>query len=306
MGANNPIRQHYIPEFLLRNFLDDRGQLWIYDKGQEKIYTTNTKNAFVKNNTYTRYRFEHIEKNTKPEEFIDSVIKDYKYEIESFARDIESKASPVISRIIEEARSNQCPQLSRKQAIHWKRFMLAMARRTPESQRRVAAIKSDDDAFYMGAKARADEVGYDLPDRESLYQDPRIRKLKDFVMTNVNAKFAAGESHRERIEEDRFCHETGLRVAVIRNPSPRNSFLIGSHGLAIVQSGHPDASVNGSWLPIAHDVAVSATPAPNKEFLLILDDENKRIVEAINIASDSHSQTIAGRSEELIRSFIVT
>ena len=305
MGANNPVRQHYIPEVLLREFLDDRGHLWIYDKGQGKIYDTNAKNAFVQNNAYTTFRFEHIEKNTKFEKFIDSIIKDYKYEAKNFARDIEGKASPAISRIIEKARSNQVPQLSREQAEIWKKFMLAMARRTPESRKRATSV-SDDDAFYKAMKARADEVNYNLPDRESLYQDPRILKLRDLVMANVHAKFAAGDSHRERIEENRFCLETGLCVAIIRDPSPRNSFLIGSHGLAIVQSSHPNDSVNGSWLPIAHDVAVLATSVPDKEFLLVLDDERKRVVETINAASDSQSQIIAGRSAELIRSFIVT
>ena len=36
---------------------------------------------------------------------------------------------------------------------------------------------------------------------------------------------------------------------VIRDP--RNSFVIGSHGLTIVKSHHPADSVYGSWLPIA-------------------------------------------------------
>ena len=304
MGANNPARQHYIPEFLLRNFLDASGRLWVYDKVRGKVYPTNAKKAFVQNNAYTTYRFEHIEKNAEYEKFVDSITKDYKYEVENFAKHIESKASPVILRIIEKARSSEFPQLSKEQADSWKRFMLTMARRTPESRKRVASA-SDRDVFYEAAKKRADEVNYDLPDRESLYQDPRILKLRDLEMANVDAKFAAGDSPRERIEEDRFCRETGLRVATIRYPSPRDSFLIGSHGLAIVQSRHTNDAVNGSWLPIAHDVAVSATSARDKEFLLVLDEKSKRVVETINAASDSQSQIIAGRSEELVRSFIV-
>ena len=304
MGSNNPVRQHYIPEFLLRNFSDDRGHLWVYDKGQRNLYATNAKNVFVKRNIYTTFRFEHIEKNTEFERFISSIIKDYTYEVEDFARDIEGNASPIISRVIDRARINQFPKLSQPESDKWKRFMLAMARRTPESRKRATSV-SDDFAFYEAVKLHANKVNYDLPDREVLYQDSRVLKLKELVMANVHARFAAGDSPRERIEEERFCRETGLCIAVIRGASARNSFLIGSHGLCIVQSGGPGDPIHGSWLPIAHDVAILATSAPDKEWLWVLDNEKKDVVEKINAASDSQSQIIAGRSEELVRAFVV-
>ena len=303
MGKNNPKRQHYIPRFLLRHFLDKDGQLWIYDKGQEKIYRTTPENVFAINDLYTTYGFDHIRKNTEYAEFIDSVKKGYKYEVNYFAGGIESKAAPGISQIIENARSMQLPQLSSEQANDWKRFALAMARRTPESQKRVTSV-GDRDVFYEAAKQRANQVNYDLPDRETLYQDPRVLKLRDLVMANVDTKFAAGDSPRERSEVDRFCRETGLCVAVILKPSPMNSFLIGSHGLAIVQSSHPRDSVNGSWFPIAHDVAVLATSVPGKDFLLVLNNERTHVIETINAASAAQSQIIAGGSESLVRSLM--
>ena len=176
-----------------------------------------------------------------------------------------------------------------------------MARRTPESQRRVTSIRGDD-AFYKAFKASAAACKYDLPDREILDQDPRIRELKERILGNVNAKFAAGDSPRERLEEDRFCGQSGLCVAVIRDPSEQVSFLIGSHGLAIVQSDPTDGPIDGSWLPIAHDVAVLATSAPNKECLLVLENEERHVVDAINAASYLQSRFVAGRSEELVRS----
>ena len=75
---------------------------------------------------------------------------------------------------------------------------------------------------------------------------------------------------REKHEEEIFRRESGLCVAIICNPSPKNSFLIGSHGLAIVQSRHPDDAVTRSWLPIAHDVAVLATSFPDRESPVLL------------------------------------
>jgi hypothetical protein len=32
-------RHHYIPQFLIRNFADDDGMLWVYDKGNKRIHT---------------------------------------------------------------------------------------------------------------------------------------------------------------------------------------------------------------------------------------------------------------------------
>ena len=122
-------------------------------------------------------------------------------------------------------------------------------------------------------------------------------------MSNVHAQFAAGVSPREKHEEEIFRRESGLCVAIICNPSPKNSFLIGSHGLAIVQSRHSDDAVTRSWLPIAHDVAVLATSFPDREFLLVIDEKRKGVVETINAASNALSHTIAGRSEELVHAF---
>ena len=301
MGVNNPAKQHYIPKFLLKQFADESGRLWVHDKDRRRTYPTSPGNAFVQRDLYTTFRFGHIPKNTHPESFLQSMAKDYSYETERFANDLEGNVAPIVSRIIQNARSGQFPRLTEQQAACWKRFMLAMARRTPESQRRATSI-SGDDAFYEAVKARAEADNHELPDQESLYRDPQIRQLRDRVLANINAKFAAGDSPRERLEEDRFCRETGLCVAVIRDPGTKNGFLIGSHGLAIVQRGHPGDSIDGSWLPIAHDVAILATSTPDNEYLLDLGSARRRVVEAINAGSYTQSRIVAGRSEELVRS----
>ena len=297
MSTNNPIRQHFIPKFLLGHFLDDNGRLWVHDKNQNKTYSTNPKNAFVKNDAYTTYQIKQSANHGNGL----STEKDYKHE-SAFAEDIESKAAPVILHIINTARSLRPPQLSLEQINDLKRFMLSVSRRTPESQKRVQST-SDPDPFYTAANRLADKDNYLLPDRETLYRNPNVQTLREYVLHNVDAEFAAGNSPQDQNVEGRFCRETGIGIAVIRNPSPRNSFLIGSHGLAIVQACHPDDSVKGSWLPIAHDVAVLATAFPDKDYFLGLDGKGERIIETINAASDAYSKIIAGRSEDLVRSF---
>ncbi len=215
MGANHPVRQHYIPEFLVRNFVDSYGRLWVYDRRRGKLYPTSAKKVFVESDIYTRYRFSHGD---SYERLVGSTKKDYSYETDSLSR-IESKAAPVVSRIIKHARAKSPPQLSANQANNWKAFVLAMARRTPESRQRVTFI-SDREAFYMAAKARADEIRYDLPDIDTLYRDSRVWKLKNMVMSNVHAGFAAGVSRREKREEERFCRECGFLRRYNLQPQP--------------------------------------------------------------------------------------
>ena len=176
MGAKHPVRQHYIPEFLIRNFVDSCGHLWVYDKKRRKLYPANATKVFVENNIYTRYIFGRSSNDY--EEFAGSIKRDYSYEADSLAR-IESRAAPVVSKIIKHARAKLPPQLSACQASDWKVFVLAMARRTPESRQRVTSI-SDREAFYLAAKTGAEEVNYDLPNMDTLYKDSRIWEAEEY------------------------------------------------------------------------------------------------------------------------------
>ena len=283
MGANRPKRHHYIPEMLLKNFYDDSGFLWVGDQKRCKCYQANPTNVFVKSNLYVKHDYSQA---TDSYEYEDSLSK------------IESKAEPAISSLVEQARCGRHPRLNPELNDHFKKFVIALARRTPESQERVASAK-DRDVFYEVSKARADELNYDLPDSEILYQDPRIRKLKQRIESNANARFAAGDRPNEKNEAERFSREAGWGVA--RICLPKRNFIIGSHGLTIVER---DGSIKGSWLPIAYDIAVTFTASPDRGFILDLDRNKESIIKTINRATAAQSNIIAGRSEALIRSLM--
>ena len=286
MGSNLSRRHHYIPEMLLKNFCDD-GRIWVGDRITKQIYPSTPRREFVKKDLYMRSSIDGPKSYKKSDEH------------EKTLSQIESDAAPAIRRIIEQARRNQCPQLSPEDSNYWKRFLLAIPRRTPESRERVKRDKSID-VFYEATKNIAIKENYmGLPDQSSLLSDPGISKLRDTIESNVDAEFAAGEHPLTRKEVERFCRETGLFVVVI---GMRNrSFVIGSHGLALVQSND---SAKGSWLPIAHDVAVAYTTSPDKELLCRLDRDKDWIIKRINRASATQSRKIAGRSKALIRSLM--
>ena len=120
--------------------------------------------------------------------------------------------------------------------------------------------------------------------------------------TNTHAKFAAGIHHRAGKLAGKFRDVAGSLIAVICIPN--RSFVVGSHGLDIVETTGKKGRVKESWLPIAHDVAVSATALPDEQFILKLDRIHDPLIKRINRASAAQSRFIAGRSEALIRSLM--
>ena len=289
---------HYIPKMLLENFCD-HGRLWVGDIVQQRIFPTSPRRVFLQRDLNTRYLLDHVSKDFQNEEWPGEVPMSDEYE-QSLAK-IDSNAAPVVQRIIDQARTRKPPELSQEQSNNWKRFMFAMAARTPESQKRVLSGE-DRDLFYEAAKYRADEDNFDLPHKEDLYEDARILILKKFIETNTNAKFSAGIHPRAKMLTDEFCDMAGLLVAVIR--MPKRSFVIGSHGLAIVERTGRRGHVKESWLPIAHDVAVMATALPDNESFVELDRNRDQLVKRINRAAATQSRYIAGRSEALVRSLM--
>ena len=286
MGANRPRRHHYIPEMLLRNFCDDEETLWVGDKKRGNCYKTGPKNVFVKRNLYSHHDYNRG---------TDS------YEYEQALSNIESNAKPALSSVIEQVRSQRNPRLDLELDRHLKEFVIAMARRTPESQERVfgESDRNFEEVFDSVAKDLLKSAGYGVPEQGWFDQDSGVLKLKQTMKVNQSAKFAAGEDHILQEDSERFSRKTGWGFALIE--MPKRSFVIGSHGLTVMQEG---AALGGNWLPIAHDVAIQVTAFPDRGFRLCLDNKNEAIIKSINTATAAQSDIIVGRSEALIRSLM--
>lgn len=298
MKPNLSRRHHYIPKMLLNNFCDN-GSLWVGNRTNNKIYPCTPDKVFVKKDLYMKYSLD-VPKSWDKNKYLNDLTMSDEYE--KTLSQIESDTAPVIRRIIKQARSNQCPQLNSEDRKHWIKFMLAMARRTPESRARIMPERFED-TFQKAIKKVAEKEGFfGLPDNDSFYSDPSIVKIKKILKSNNDGMFAAGVYPFGREEVDRFCREKGLYVVVISVPN--RSFVIGSHGLAFVQSSYKNDPAQGSWVPIAHDIAVSATSSPDKESILRLGRDSDQIIERINRASVAQSQIFAGRSKALIKSLM--
>ncbi|MBL7057758.1 DUF4238 domain-containing protein [Patescibacteria group bacterium] len=83
---NNPIKQHTVPNFYLKNFADKNLCVWVCDKKKKELRKQPTKDTAIINDYYT---------------FINSSNeKDYKVEKELFASTIEKEMSAIQNKIL--------------------------------------------------------------------------------------------------------------------------------------------------------------------------------------------------------------
>jgi len=93
MGSNLPKRNHYIPQMVLRNFVEDSGRLHIFDKKTSEFFELKPKDAFVENRRNVRYS--------------DGGQQD-DFEVEEQLSKIEDAAAPAIKKFIDSARKGDC------------------------------------------------------------------------------------------------------------------------------------------------------------------------------------------------------
>ena len=291
-------QHHFNPKMLLKNFSNAKEQVWVND-GTQTFYT-HIKKVFKIHDLYATWDWSRIPEGAGPEKLLASVPKTYGFE-DRLAY-IESEAEPVITSIIEQARCQSSLALDQRQRDALKRFVFALARRTPEAQNRTAIFSGYADAFYEAAKANAELNNYSLPNKESLYDNPMVRQLTDMALSNTRARFAAGD-HISLEEEDlRFARETGVAVAVIRDKC--NELVLGSHGITIIEQSLSQYLQVMSWLPVASDVAIGITRWPDREVLIELSAYNggAEIVSSMNRSTAGLSQRIVGASAASVRS----
>ena len=282
---------HYLPQMLLKHFCDSDGLLWVARKGQDHPFRTTPRNVFAENNLYTKHT-----PVANPDRTGWTFQRDRSSE--HILAQIEGAAADPIRRVIASARKRRLPQLGPDPQDALKRFFFAIARRTPESQKRVRTPDAEaQHEFYVRLSRRAESEGVTLPSEDDFYATPVFRELIDHLFRNADASMAAGTIPSIRRFEDRFFRTRALAVLVITQR--RRSFIVGSHGIAMVQGIPP-----GSWLPIASDVAIAYHDDQQREKIDVLGTKHDKVIRAINNASASHSTMIAGSSRQLIAGMV--
>ena len=287
MSASRSKRHHFIPQFLLKNWSGDNDKVWLYNKRARRIDMTSISNVFVKNNLYT------------VQTDLDSRKSDG-YEMD-FARE-EGMVSPVLRRIIETARNKDTLNLTEREDSNLKRFLLSIPRRTPESQKRIQ--NSEVDAFYEAVNSQPGAKCFGFDDPKILYKYEKIRQLRNLLISNTSAKFAAGRLQDHAIEVEEYVSTSGLGIFVIRNP--RRSLAIGSFGYSEEIGGNKaENRANAIWIPVAPDIALTFIAKQGFRKILYLDHNynEEGFVRRFNKFMVTQSDFIVAKDKQMLEAF---
>ena len=277
---SKPKRHHYIAQMHSKRFADPDGILYVFDKRfpHKGVQKRTPRNLFVEGDFYTQ--------------FDDKGNKDVSVETE-FLAPLEGKANPVIERIVSAARRGDPPNLSPDEKDVWVRFSYNQFVRVPEKREKykeeiLEEIRNEID-FIRQFRPLTDRELSILDDEERLERLWRNSSVQNARVTSVKV---AGVLSEKRIG-----------VAVIRNPKPKRSFVIGSN--PVVKMSNPGRSHLADptvevWLPLGRDVAVSPCPGERDKVV----SANDRHIRAINRGIFQQSTVIAGCSRELIKSLL--
>lgn len=159
----------------------------------------------------------------------------------------------------------------------------------------------------MGSEEALDEAfdrvlqqqGLPTPDKGVYDLDPQWANVKEMARHNNIATLSAGLPPQVNSELERYAHQVGLLVGVIQASS--TEFILGSCASVVIASQGESDSMSGTWFPISHDVAISLTAFPDREYMRQLGPMK---VQRINSASYQQSEIIAARSKSLLRPFV--
>ena len=244
-----PKRHHYVPKMLLRNFVDKSGNLHFFNKHFQKrvVKTTKPSNFCVENRLYW---------------FDDDGS------LEKKLAQLETRAAPIIMKIVKKARIGEKPGLNSSEKEIWDHFLICQWGRTPDRVTKIVnkGIKTEEEQSAIKETLGSTQF-YDVI-------DPPKYRLE--ILT-----------------------EKGLLVMAIRKP--RESFVIGSDPVVRFQSGIPLSNPKAKLLlPVASDIAITQSSAPNCEELIEV--KNPEYIRRINEKVFNQSSAIAGHSDRLIAS----
>ena len=276
---SKPKRHHYIPQMLSKRFADRDGILYVFDKRfpHKGVQKRTPRNLFVEGDLYTQLD--------------EKGIKDVSVETE-FLAPLDGKANPVIAKIVSAARRGNPPNLSPDEKDFWMKFSYIQFKRVPERR------EKHKEEIFQEVRREIDFIGQFRPFSDSelsiLEDDEKMERL----WRNISIQSVQEPLSKEGAE---IFLEKRIGVAVIRNPKPKRSFVIGSN--PVVQMSHPERfhladPTAELWLPLARDVAVSPCPGESDRVV----SANDRHIRAINRIVFEQSTVIAGCSRDLIES----
>ena len=280
-------RNHFVPQFLIKNWADDFGKVWVLNKQDKKIFQTSPSRVLLKNDLYTTYEGPEFE----PSDEFERLFAEFEYLI-----------APIVKKIIADARENRPKSLQPKDFRLCKAFLVLQTWRTPESQARI--FDRDHRTFSTNETEQLNLENYGL-DELNIESNASIHKdAKYYEKSNLLARFAAGELPGQTSKFREYEKNHGLDCWVIRNP--RRSVLHGSHGCCFFEKQYKGKKyISPPLIPIAPDIVLTFSEHPNKFRRLGEKDfvAEDKWVRRFNSAMFKYSNQVIARDEKLLEKY---
>jgi hypothetical protein len=268
----NPKRHHYVPRFILANFVDDVGKLWVTRVSGGNVWSAKPDDVYVEG-----HRYSWLTKDGSRDS-----------ELEQAYSVLEGETVPVVAEFLRAARARCSPVLTAAAMDTWTEFLYHQMKRVPAVTYALVRTRSWEARLELAIGALRDRgitVGEDkLTDLRSPDGLARL-----FQNATVGALLADAPPIRQLLASATV--ELGLAPV-------GSSFLIGSHPIAGVRSGiegAPQLSTD-MWLPIASNVAVKVAFGGKARTVALTAEK----VASINRDSCLQSEYVAGSSRELV------
>lgn len=275
---NSSKRHHFIPQFILRNFADQEGKLYCYDKERGRFFSTSPANVFSRKHLYTKdedgKKLTHVENDLSQ---------------------IEGKFSEKISQIIEAARSERYLELKPADEDLLRRFIDIQLGRHPYNQEILEKGLRDPKRLEPHIERQLNR-SLSEEERKILYNAQENDFAQTIFLDQVNVSDDDPSSRMLVLRE--------RRIGICKVAQNAGEFVIGDKQVVIIPSKTGDKNFRNPDVrilyPISYDVGIVwGLMDWNPKFCTCDDpqwikDRNKETVR-------STDRIVAGRSEHQIK-----
>lgn len=274
-------REHqYVPRCVLKRFAGSSGYLYGYRKHEGDFIRRSPRKLFVQTDLHNQISETGI---------LDDAIE---RQISKF----ESKAAPILKRLVQAARLNVAPALTQQDYEVWTAFFLFQWKRAPEFQDRVQS--SGEYRVMMDETLRQYERDV-RPLSES--------EKKTFSQADTLERFRHNLRAQQmlRLSNDALAVIRRRGVALVRMTSVGESLLIGSNPVMkltpdrTTELGDHEVEV---WLPAAPDVLIGLGSVENSVQFAEVSDLG--VVQSLNDDLFAQCSIVAGRSKGSVASVV--
>ena len=269
-----------MPQFIIRNFVDQDGWVHGYDKRQPSrgFFKSRPDKVFVEKHLYS----------LQTDEGVDLAG-------EKAMGHLEGRAAPVIDKILTAVRRCEMPGLSAIERAWWDQFFVTQWKRVPDVRR---DVMPDERVRGIFENTAADIAKRHPEHRDELARLQEPEKLSQLVQNaRVGSLLSTGGAAVKVL--------AGRGLAFLLIPDGRRAFVLGSRpvvklGIAgATDMSNPESEM---WFAIAPDVAVG--PGNNSEAEAGRALENHALVRLLNKAIWGQSSAVVGRSQLQIQSLV--